>query len=169
MDFAVDDKINSGKDRDIMILLEIPESIASAMRLPPAEQPRRLKVELALSLYAQGILSFGKARGTGRHDKTGIRFPAWQTEHTTPLRTRRSACRKTLFMAVISNTSPILALSAIDHLDLLEGQSIEVLIPKPVQNGNRLWWREEYTPSSRSRRSKQSCLFTHHQAFKQSS
>jgi len=44
------------------ILLEIPDSVARAMRLPPAEQHRQLKVELALSLYAQGMLSFGKAR-----------------------------------------------------------------------------------------------------------
>jgi len=44
------------------ILLEIPDSVARALRLPPAEQRRQLKVELALSLYAQGILSFGKAR-----------------------------------------------------------------------------------------------------------
>ncbi len=42
--------------------LEIPDSVARAMRLPPAEQHRQLKVELALSLYAQGMLSFGKAR-----------------------------------------------------------------------------------------------------------
>jgi len=44
------------------ILLEIPDSVARALRLPPAEQRHQLKVELALSLYAQGILSFGKAR-----------------------------------------------------------------------------------------------------------
>jgi len=43
------------------ILLEIPDSVARAMRLPPNEQSRQLKVELALSLYAQSILSFGKA------------------------------------------------------------------------------------------------------------
>jgi predicted HTH domain antitoxin len=43
------------------ILLEIPDSVARAMRLPPNEQKRQLKVELAVSLYAQSILSFGKA------------------------------------------------------------------------------------------------------------
>jgi uncharacterized protein len=37
-------------------------------------------------------------------------------------------------MAVISNTSPILALSAIGHLDLLEAQFGEVLIPEAVQS-----------------------------------
>jgi predicted HTH domain antitoxin len=44
------------------IQLEIPDSIAHAMRLPSADQQRQLLVELALALYAQGILSFGKAR-----------------------------------------------------------------------------------------------------------
>jgi predicted HTH domain antitoxin len=43
------------------ILLEIPDSVARAMRLPPQDQRRQLVVELAVSLYAQSILSFGKA------------------------------------------------------------------------------------------------------------
>jgi predicted HTH domain antitoxin len=43
------------------IMLEIPDSVVRAMRLPRKEQTRQLKMELALSLYAQGILSFGKA------------------------------------------------------------------------------------------------------------
>ena len=43
------------------ILLEIPDSVVRAMRLPPKDQRRQLKVELAVSLYAQSILPFGKA------------------------------------------------------------------------------------------------------------
>lgn len=43
------------------IVLEIPDSVARAIRLPKKEQQKQLKVELALSLYAQGLLSFGKA------------------------------------------------------------------------------------------------------------
>ena len=43
------------------IMLEIPDSVARAIRLPRKEQSRQLKIELALGLYAQGILSFGKA------------------------------------------------------------------------------------------------------------
>lgn len=43
------------------ILLEIPDSVARAIRLPKKEQQKQLKTELALSLYAQGLLSFGKA------------------------------------------------------------------------------------------------------------
>ena len=43
------------------IILEIPDSISRAMRLPKKTQKHQLKTELALSLYAQGILGFGKA------------------------------------------------------------------------------------------------------------
>ncbi len=41
--------------------LEIPESIASSLKLPSPEVEPRLRTELAITLYAQGILSFGKA------------------------------------------------------------------------------------------------------------
>ena len=41
--------------------LQIPESIAQSIRLPQPEVERRLRIELAAALYAQGILSFGKA------------------------------------------------------------------------------------------------------------
>lgn len=44
------------------IQLEIPDSVVQAMRLPTAERQQHLLLELAVSLYAQGILSFGKAR-----------------------------------------------------------------------------------------------------------
>ncbi|GAB4505730.1 MAG: hypothetical protein Fur0043_27280 [Anaerolineales bacterium] len=43
------------------ILIEIPDNVARAIRIPRKEQQRQLKTELALSLYTQGILSFGKA------------------------------------------------------------------------------------------------------------
>ena len=49
--------------------LDIPDSITQALRLPRPEQQQRLTTELALSLYAQGILSFGKAREMARLDK----------------------------------------------------------------------------------------------------
>ncbi len=54
------------------ILLEIPDSVARAMRLPSAEQRRQLKVELAVGLYGQGILSLGKARELA--DMTKVEF-----------------------------------------------------------------------------------------------
>ena len=41
--------------------LDIPESIASSLRLPVPEMEPRLRAELAIALYAQGILPFGKA------------------------------------------------------------------------------------------------------------
>jgi len=41
--------------------VNIPESIASSLRLPVPETEARLRTELAIALYAQGILSFGKA------------------------------------------------------------------------------------------------------------
>ena len=44
------------------IHLEIPDHIALAMRLPEAGQEQLLLIELAVALYARGILSFGKAR-----------------------------------------------------------------------------------------------------------
>lgn len=51
------------------IYLEIPDSVAQAIRLPEAEQARALLVELAVTLYAQGALSFGKARELAQMDK----------------------------------------------------------------------------------------------------
>jgi predicted HTH domain antitoxin len=41
--------------------LDIPESIASSLKLPTPEIQPRLRIELAIALYAQGILPFGKA------------------------------------------------------------------------------------------------------------
>ena len=43
------------------INLNIPDSVARSLRLPEGEAEQRLRTELALALYAQGILSFGKA------------------------------------------------------------------------------------------------------------
>ena len=46
----------------MIIQLEIPDSIVEAMRLARQDQKQQLLLELALALYARGILSFGKAR-----------------------------------------------------------------------------------------------------------
>jgi predicted HTH domain antitoxin len=51
------------------ITLSIPDSVARSLRLPEGEVELRLRTELALALYAQGILAFGKAAelaGTSR-------------------------------------------------------------------------------------------------------
>jgi predicted HTH domain antitoxin len=48
------------------ITLEVPDSIARSLRLPPGEAEERLLQELALALYAQELLSFGKAAELAR-------------------------------------------------------------------------------------------------------
>jgi len=53
------------------IQLHIPDSVAQAIRLPEERIPQELLVELAIALYTQGILSFGKARelaGMGKYE-----------------------------------------------------------------------------------------------------
>ncbi|MCL0033459.1 UPF0175 family protein [Thermodesulfovibrionales bacterium] len=51
--------------------LRIPDSVAQAIRLPEERKVQELTVELAIALYAQGFLSFGKARelaGMGKYE-----------------------------------------------------------------------------------------------------
>lgn len=43
------------------IVVEIPDSIAGALRLPEGEAPLRLRCELAAALYQREILALGKA------------------------------------------------------------------------------------------------------------
>ncbi|MCU0784689.1 MAG: UPF0175 family protein [Verrucomicrobia bacterium] len=43
------------------ITLDIPNNIHEALHVSPAEAERRLKLELAVSLYAQNALGLGKA------------------------------------------------------------------------------------------------------------
>ncbi len=42
------------------ILIEIPDTVARVIRIPHKDQKRQLKIELALSLYTQGILPLAK-------------------------------------------------------------------------------------------------------------
>ena len=44
------------------LVLEMPEGVADALRVPPTEQEVRLRQELAIRLYQKALLSFGKAR-----------------------------------------------------------------------------------------------------------
>ncbi len=44
------------------MILQIPESIISAVRFPEAEIEQELKNVIAVHLYSKGMLSFGKAR-----------------------------------------------------------------------------------------------------------
>lgn len=51
--------------------LHIPDTVAQAIRLPEERIVRELAVELAVALYTQGLLSFGKARelaGMGKYE-----------------------------------------------------------------------------------------------------
>jgi predicted HTH domain antitoxin len=41
--------------------LQVPDSVARSLRLPEGEVEDRLRCELALALYAQNILPFGRA------------------------------------------------------------------------------------------------------------
>jgi predicted HTH domain antitoxin len=43
------------------IMLNIPDSVVQGLRIPEVEVAPRLRMELALALYAQGALSLGKA------------------------------------------------------------------------------------------------------------
>jgi predicted HTH domain antitoxin len=55
--------------RFMSITLHIPDSIAQSLRLPEGEVEQRLRQELAVALYAKGLLSLGKASelaGTSR-------------------------------------------------------------------------------------------------------
>ena len=53
------------------ITIDIPETVADAIRLPENRIEREIRSELALSPYKQGLLSFGKARelaGMGKYE-----------------------------------------------------------------------------------------------------
>jgi len=41
--------------------LNIPDSVLQGLRMPEGEIAQRLRIELAIALYAQGALSLGKA------------------------------------------------------------------------------------------------------------
>ena len=44
------------------LVLEIPEDIQAAMKIPPSDMEQELKKELALALYQREVLSLGTAR-----------------------------------------------------------------------------------------------------------
>jgi predicted HTH domain antitoxin len=45
-----------------MATIEIDEEVYEALQIPEGERPQAMKKELAVSLYARDVLSFGKAR-----------------------------------------------------------------------------------------------------------
>ena len=51
--------------------LHVPDSVLQSIRLPEERIAQELLKELAISLYARGLLSFGKARelaGMGKYE-----------------------------------------------------------------------------------------------------
>lgn len=52
-----------------MAEIEIDDEVYDALNVPEAEREVTVKTELAVSLYDQGILSFGKARALADHSK----------------------------------------------------------------------------------------------------
>ncbi len=48
------------------VTLEIPAEIVQCVRVPPQEIEERLRLEMALALYAQNLLSSGKACALAR-------------------------------------------------------------------------------------------------------
>jgi predicted HTH domain antitoxin len=44
------------------MMLEVPEEVVEAIKLPPREVEQELLRELAVALYRRGVLSLGKAR-----------------------------------------------------------------------------------------------------------
>lgn len=53
------------------LTVDIPDDVASALRLPPEEAEETVRKELALTLYARKLLPLGKARqlaGLSRRD-----------------------------------------------------------------------------------------------------
>lgn len=56
------------------VILEIPTELVDALRVPPAEQQSRLRLELSVRLYQKGLLSFGKARQLAGMSKWDFHF-----------------------------------------------------------------------------------------------
>ena len=52
------------------LIVEIPDDVTDALRLPPAERQRELRKELALALYQRGVLALGKASRLADVDRT---------------------------------------------------------------------------------------------------
>lgn len=49
--------------------IELSESVVDAIRLPEAEQAERLRLELAVALYSQNLISLGKAAELAGRDR----------------------------------------------------------------------------------------------------
>jgi len=52
-----------------MATIEIDDEVYEALQIPERERPQAMKRELAISLYARDVLSFGKARALAEMSK----------------------------------------------------------------------------------------------------
>ena len=67
------------REAPMNITLHIPDSIARSLRIPEGEAEQRLRQELAVALYAQSLLSFGKASELAEQDR--FRFADVVSQH----------------------------------------------------------------------------------------
>ncbi len=67
------------------VRVDIPESVAASLRLPEAEIETRLRTELAIALYGQGISALRKGIGTGLCFTSRIRKCGWAAWDSPPL------------------------------------------------------------------------------------
>jgi len=51
------------------VVIEIPDEIETALRLPAANREEQILRELSIALYAQDLLTFSKARELARLDR----------------------------------------------------------------------------------------------------
>jgi predicted HTH domain antitoxin len=120
-------------------LLEIDQDILDSAHLT-ADQAR---VELAIYLYSQQRLSFGKARELAGLPLWTFRQMLAARPDRAALQRRRSpgrrghAARAPLIMIVVSNTSPLTNLAAIDQFHLLEALYGQVWIPSCSLGGTQ--------------------------------
>jgi predicted HTH domain antitoxin len=98
------------------VTLNIPDSVVQGLRIPEGEIVKRLRTELAVALYAQGVLSLGKAAELAEMNR--MLFGEMVGQRGSPGIMATWNSRKTSSMLVASNTSPISNLAIIGRLDL---------------------------------------------------
>lgn len=113
------------------LTLRVPDSVARSLRIPERETEARLRCELALSLYSQELLSFGKAAELAAVSR--YRFADLLTERhiPRPLMDMKNL-PKTSHTVAVSDTSVVSNLALIGRLHLLRTQFDTVWIPEAV-------------------------------------
>lgn len=87
-------------------MLEVPNEVTQAMRLPPQEAEAHLRLELAIGLYTQRIVPLGKVAqlaGLNRWEFGGHPGPAWNCRaiQRRGLGARRGLCRPLVLIATL--------------------------------------------------------------------